>query len=255
MRHVSYEEELWFKRNKALQALKRIGGVELEVSDIISANNIDNYRNKAIIPINRNKNGIQMGYYRAGTHDIIPCMDCRINAPEINLCARITKDFLEKNNISAARHLFVRAVSGGAQAGLIVNGGLNNREKWIEKLRDNCPDIKSILLIENKREDNVLLCGEIECLWGDLTVNERMGDLDFELHPFAFAQVNTAQAVKLYDLARDYAGEYNTAADLFCGTGTLTLWLARNGNKTFGIEIVAIFVGADGNTPLLPRNT
>lgn len=238
MRHVSYEEELWFKRNKVEQTLKRVGGVELSAADIIAAEDITGYRNKAIIPIGKKDNEVIMGYYRSRSHDIVPCLDCGTNAPEINLCAEITKQFLERYSIDTARHLMVRATDGGVQAGLIVKGGLKNSGQWVEMLRENCPEIKSILVIENPREDNVLLCGDIKCLWGDLTLVERMGAFEFELHPFAFAQVNTKQAVRLYDLACEYAGESRVAADLFCGTGTLTLWMARYSERVFGAEIV-----------------
>jgi 23S rRNA (uracil1939-C5)-methyltransferase len=245
IRHISYDEEMLFKRNKVEQTLRRIGGIALNATDIIAAEDIQGYRNKAIIPIGRQGDSVNMGYYRARSHIIVPHDECAINTPEITLCARITRNFLESYGIDTARHLMVRAVNSGVQAGLIVKNGLRNSEKWVEMLRDKCPNIKSILVIENKREDNVLLSGMISSLWGSLKVVERMGALEFELHPFAFAQVNTRQAVKLYDLAREYAGEYKTAVDLFCGTGTMTLWMAKQGDSSrtplrriFGVEIV-----------------
>jgi 23S rRNA (uracil1939-C5)-methyltransferase len=235
LRHISYEEELFFKRNKVEQTLKRLGGAELSASDIIAAEDICGYRNKAIIPIGRHGGDVIMGYYRARSHDIVPHDECAINAPEINHCAETTRRFLRENDIQTARHLMVRAVSGGVQAALITKGNLKNSEKWVSLLRENCPNIKSIIVIENSREDNVLLSGTVKVLWGDLTIIERIGELEFELHPFAFAQVNTRQAEKLYDLAREYAGEYNVAADLYCGTGAIALWL---GGKIYGVEIV-----------------
>jgi len=238
MRHISYDEELVFKRNKVEQTLKRLGGIELSAMDVIAAEDIEGYRNKAIIPIGRRGDEVVMGYYRARSHDIVPHMGCAVNTPEINLCADVTRKFLERNDIDTARHLLVRATDGGVQAGLIVKSGLKNSGQWVEMLRENCREIKSILMIENPREDNVLLSGVVKTLWGDLTLVERLGGLEFELHPFAFAQVNTNQAVKLYDLAHEYVGECRVVADLFCGTGTLTLWSARGAERIFGVEIV-----------------
>ncbi|MCL1819305.1 MAG: 23S rRNA (uracil(1939)-C(5))-methyltransferase RlmD [Oscillospiraceae bacterium] len=237
LRHISYDEELRFKVNKAEQALKRIGGVELSANDIIGADSVGGYRNKAVIPIGGNE--IAMGYYRSRTHDIVPYLECKTNAPQINDCARVTREFLEKYNIRTARHLMVRATEFGVQAALVVNGGLDNSDAWVSDLRENCRDIKSILVIENPRADNVLLAGSIKTLWGELTLDERLGEFVFELHPFAFAQVNTKQAVKLYNLASEYIGDCSAAADLYCGTGTLTLWTARRAEKVFGVEIVA----------------
>lgn len=238
LRHISYEEELWFKRRKVEQTLKRVGGIDLVAENIVAAEDVKGYRNKAVTPIGRIGNEAVMGYYKARSHEIVPCSDCRINAPEINLCVNITREFVKRCDISNARHLMVRVTDSGVQAALITGGGVKHADEWVAELREGCPRIKSILVIENAREDNVLLSGEIKCLWGDMTLVERLGDFEFELHPFAFAQVNTKQAVKLYDLACEYAGTNSTVADLFCGTGTLTLWLARNAVKVYGVEIV-----------------
>lgn len=238
LRHVSYEEELWFKRNKVEQTLKRVGGVELIAENIVAAEAVDGYRNKAITPIGWNGNEVVAGYYKARSHEIVPCLNCKINAPEINVCVEITRDFVEKFEIKTVRHLMVRATDGGVQAVLITKGSLSNAAEWIAALQEGCTRIKSVLVIENMRDDNVLMSGEVKCLWGDMTLVERLEELEFELHPFTFAQVNSKQAVKLYDLAREYAGEYDVAADLYCGTGTLTLWLAKHAKKVYGVEVV-----------------
>ncbi|MCL2080594.1 MAG: 23S rRNA (uracil(1939)-C(5))-methyltransferase RlmD [Oscillospiraceae bacterium] len=238
LRHVGYGEELRFKREKVERALRKIGGVEISAADVIGAEALEGYRNKAVIPVGRLGDSVVTGYYRARSHDIVPHENCKINAPEINICAGVTREFLERYRVDTARHLMVRAVDGGVQAALVVKGGLENGCEWVEMLREKCPNIKSVLVIENPNDDNVPLRGEIECLWGELTLIGRMGAFEFELHPFAFAQVNTQQAVRLYDLAREYAGEYGSAADLFCGAGTLTLWMARGAGRVAGVESV-----------------
>lgn len=238
LRHISYEEELWFKRNKVEQTLKRVGCVNLIAENVVAAETVDGYRNKAITPLGWHAAEVVAGYYKARSHEIVPCLDCKINEPEINVCVEITRNFIEKYGIKTARHLMVRVTDGGVQAALITKGDLSNAGDWVALLHEGCPRLKSVIVIENMREDNVLMSGEIRCLWGELTLVERLGEFEFELHPFAFAQVNSKQAVRLYNLAREYAGEFDVAADLFCGTGTLTLWLAKHAKKAYGVEVV-----------------
>ncbi len=248
--HITYEEELWFKQRRIEQAFARIGGMPVTVDTMHGAPALSGYRNKSLFPVAQQDGKTFVGFFRAHSHDIIAYGNCLIADERANRVAAVLCEFMDKNEITAydpktgeglVRHLFVRATKG-VQVALIING---KHFPWgdtlADALRERVPDLAGLLTITNQRRDNVVMGqGQVKVLWGEDTVIETLGDLQFELHPFSFAQVNSAQAVRLYDIVRGYAAltKDDTFVDLFCGVGTITLWLARDCKAAFGVELV-----------------
>ena len=252
-RHMSYDEELYFKRRHAEQTLARIGGVTLTAEEILPAPR-DAYRNKALIPVAADAAGRAVtGFYRARSNTVAPFQSCPAAMPQINACAAALREWIDRNGVpiydaasgsGLIRRLFVRVTRNGASvlAMPVLNGRLPRRhvQTLIDTMRAHCPEITGILTLENKRRDNVMLGdGPVTVLWGSETQTETLGRFEFELHPLAFAQVCARQAEKLYDRAAGYAAlrSHETAADLYCGVGTLTLWLAASCERATGAEV------------------
>lgn len=247
LRHMTYAEELEFKRQKVQDCLERIGGCDVPVSVIYGADTTERYRNKVQFPIS----GSAIGFYQQRTHAVTDVEDCLLQ-PES--CARLRtalKNFMSTYNISAydertgsglLRHLYVRTNRAGESlCCLLVNGkALPHESELVSILRSSEPGLKGIVLGINEKKNNVILGESYRTLWGEDHLMDVMCGLSFRLSVPSFYQVNTPQAEKLYGLALDFAaltGE-ELAVDLYCGIGTITLCLARQAGRVIGAEIV-----------------
>lgn len=212
LRHLTYEEELEFKQNKVNEALKRIGKQNVFADQIIPSDRTERYRNKAVF----NVQGDKFGFYRPRSHDLIEIDDCLLQS-EFSL--RIAKE-IDKKGLN---HIFVRdtvcTLAGPSYSGPIPEG------------------VTGLVLCDNRRE-NSILDGEFRTLFGNPVQEEKLCGFQFRISPQAFFQVNPPQAEKLYSLAVEYAGSGNTALELYCGAGTISMCLSSNFKKVIATEIV-----------------
>ncbi len=247
-RHVSYEEELEAKWLRVEEALRRIGGAELAVPEILGCENPDGYRNKCIFPVSPQG---KLGFYRARSHQVVPATRCRLQSPPAEQIAGAVEDYLLENRIPGyeestgrglLRHVFVRVnAEGEALACLVVNGRrLPKEEDLVSRLRSACPTLAGVVLNTNTRDTNVVLGEAYRTLWGADTLEDTLCGLRFRIAIPSFYQVNRAQAERLYEKAvalAELTGE-ETVLELYCGIGTLTLALARRAKRVYGCEIV-----------------
>lgn len=246
-RHVSYAEELEAKRQHVEDALRRVGGVEVAVG-ILGASAADGYRNKAIFPISP---AGQAGFYRARSHDVIPALDCRLQASQANAAAQAVEEYLQEEGVSAydersgqglVRHIYVRTNQmGQALVCLVVNGEALPREKaLVAHIRHACPKALGVVLNTNTRDTNVVLGEAYRTLWGEDTLTDTLCGLTVCLSVPSFYQVNRAQAERLYQKAVEFAGltGRETVLELYCGAGTITMVMARHAAQVIGAEIV-----------------
>jgi len=247
-RHISYEEELEAKRMRVEDALRRIGGVDVAVTEILGSKEIDHYRNKSQFPISPQG---QAGFYRARSHQVVPALDCRLQAPQANAIAGAVEEYLRENNVPAydeasrqglLRHLYVRTnQKGQALVCLVVNGdGLPAEEDLVRCIRRAVPETVGVVLNSNKRDTNVVLGDRYRTLWGEDTLEDVLCGLAFRLSVPSFYQINRDQAERLYEKAVEFAGltGRETVLDLYCGVGTITLAMARRAARVLGAEIV-----------------
>jgi len=252
--HMSYEEELRAKEQRVTDALTRVGGLDIPTAPIIGADQQTHYRNKAIFAVGA---GPATGFYRRRSHQIIPVTNCLIQAKSANRAASALREWMSAYDIPAydettkkglIRHLFIRvgrdalgAPEKSAVCIVATAAKLPNQTELIETLRRHCPEASGILLCVNRDPGNVVLQGDFRTLWGEDTLTDTLCGLDFRLSPRSFFQINPPQAERLYEKARAYAGltGAETLLDLYCGTGTITLIMAKDAKHAIGAEIVA----------------
>ena len=250
---VSYEEQKVFKEKKLRGHLERIGGfTNLPMEPLIGMDEPYHYRNKAQFPVGRNKEGkIVTGFYAGRTHAIIENRDCALGIPENKDVLDRVIAHMEKYNIAPydeatgkglVRHIFVRYgfFTGELMVCLIINGqDLPHQRELVEKLCE-IPGMTSISLNMNKKRSNVILGDKVKTIWGEDYITDKIGDISYEISPLSFFQVNPKQTWKLYSKALEYADLHGqeTVWDLYCGIGTISLFLAQKAKKVYGVEIV-----------------
>ena len=250
---VSYEEQKVFKEKKLRGHLERIGGfTEFPMEPLIGMDDPYHYRNKAQFPVGRNKEGrIVTGFYAGRTHAIIENRDCALGIPQNKDVLDRVIAHMEKYNIAPydeatgkglVRHIFVRYgfFTGELMVCLIINGqNLPHQRELVEKLCE-IPGMTSISLNMNKKRSNVILGDKVKTIWGEDYITDKIGDISYEISPLSFFQVNPKQTWKLYSKALEYADLHGeeTVWDLYCGIGTISLFLAQKAKFVRGVEIV-----------------
>ena len=257
LQSMSYEEQLAFKNRKVKNNLMRIGGFSEELLDDIMEEPVGMeqpfyYRNKAQFPFGYDKEGnVITGFYAGRTHSIIANTDCALGVSENELILQEILSFLKEEKISAykeetceglLRHVLIRKgfQTGQLMVCLVINGNkLPKSEKLVEKLQQ-IKGMTSISISINTRRDNVIMGNDIKLLWGKERIEDTIGGLTFSISPLSFFQVNPVQTENMYEQALKYAdlkGE-ETVWDLYCGIGTISLFLARDAKQVYGVEII-----------------
>ena len=257
IQEMKYGAQLAFKEGKVRGNLERIGEVPTELLDkvmqpIVGMEEPFHYRNKAQFPIGTDKEGhIITGFYAGRTHSIIPNTDCALGVAVNQKILEIILHFMENNHISAydeekhkglVRHVLIRYgfKTDEIMVCLVMNGEkLPHAEKLVDKLC-KIPGMTSITISVNKAKTNVIMGNEIKLLWGQTYITDYIGNVKYQISPLSFYQVNPVQTEKLYGLALDYAdlNGNETVWDLYCGIGTISLFLAQKAKQVYGVEIV-----------------
>lgn len=245
--HMSYKAELRYKLERVNDAFKRIGGLELCAERIIGSETVEGYRNKSIVAVGEAENGPVAGFYRSGSHDIVPVERCLLQSDEASACARSVTGWMKRRGVRAGsggvRHVYTRRARDGAALCCVVTGRRFSpalARTLVESLRRGCPGLVGVVECLNRSESNTVLSGEFRTLWGSSALTDVLCGSEFELSPQAFYQINPPQAERLYELAVDYAlpEPGGTVLDLYCGAGTISLALARSAGQVIGAEIV-----------------
>ena len=265
LQHLCYEKQLAFKEKKVYDCLKRIGGVDMDSVEWLPIIGMQeetegpwHYRNKAQFPVRmiKGQDGVlrpAAGFYAGRTHSIIPVTDCAIQDRSMRQILESVLSWMEEQNVTAydevahtgiVRHIYIRR---GYHTGEIMVCLVINRRKienilqrtLVEKLK-KIPGVVSVSLNINTEKTNVILGKNMTYIWGKEYIEDSIGGIRYKISPQSFYQVNPVQTEKLYQTALDFAdlsGD-ETVWDLYCGIGTISLFLAQKAKQVYGVEIV-----------------
>lgn len=257
IQEMSYDRQLVFKNQKIRGNLERIGGftkdqIDTVMQPVVGMEHPFGYRNKAQFPFGTDKEGNPItGFYAGRTHDIIANTDCALGVEQNKEILEIILQYMRENKIKSydektgkglIRHALIRYgfKTKEIMVCLVVNGKkLPKAERLIEKLIQ-IEGMTSITISPNTRRDNVIMGDSYEILWGQGYITDYIGNVKYQISPLSFYQVNPVQTEKLYGLALEYAdlkGD-ETVWDLYCGIGTISLFLAQKAKQVYGVEIV-----------------
>ncbi|MBE5969199.1 MAG: 23S rRNA (uracil(1939)-C(5))-methyltransferase RlmD [Lachnospiraceae bacterium] len=262
--NLSYEAQLRFKEKKVKNNIERIGKVaDFAFKPIVGMDDGKNlrYRNKTQFPVGQDKNGrVITGFFASRTHSVIEIDDC-MASPLVNECIlRVIRDFMEENSIKpydekthsgSVRHVLIRNgfASGEINVCLVLKGDkFPQSDELVKRLKNAISssadsikwELTGLVLNINKEKTNVIMGKRCKTLWGKSYITDKIGDLSFNISPLSFYQVNPAQTIKMYEKALEYANLKGDEKvwDLYCGIGTISLFLAKKAGKVFGVEIV-----------------
>lgn len=255
LQHLSYEGELKEKRQQVQDALERIGHLHgIHVEPTLGSVSPWAYRNKMQFPVAPvGKKNIAIGCFAASTHQVIDVTSCAIQKEGNNQIADIVRQWMKTYKIPAyhedlrtgiVRHVMGRVgVHTGEMMVCLVTACdmVPHMKDLVRMLRSELPQVKSIVQNVNTRHTNVILGPKTRVIYGAPTIHDSIGSLTFNISAQSFFQVNSEQAQKLYETALKFANLQGneTVADVYCGTGTITLFLAQKAKQVYGIEIVA----------------
>ena len=249
--HIKYSAELEIKAQQVADNFSRIGKLDITPDPIIPSPSAERYRNKAQYPVGSDGKFATIGFYAPMTHRIIDCADCLLQPQEFAEITDIFRDWIRENKISIyneadnsgiVRHIYIRkaVVTGQIMVCIVANSdSLPHSADLIERL-GTVGGVSSIILNTNREKTNVVLGKECKTLWGSDFITDELCGLKFNLSPLSFYQVNHDGAEILYTKAKEYAAltGNETLVDLYCGTGTIGLTMAKEVKRLIGVEII-----------------
>lgn len=253
LQHLSYAAQLKIKTQQVKDALLRIGHLKnVEVLPILKAENPLYYRNKMQFPVALAEGKLEIGCFAAFTHKVVDVDNCFIQKEKNNKIISVVRRWMQEYHISAynedkgtgiVRHIMGRVgVHTGDVMAVIVTATYEvpHLKELTKMLREEVAGLKSLIQNINKRHTNVIMGQKDRVIYGKSTIRDTLGNLKFNISAQSFFQVNSEQAEKLYNKAIEFAGltGKETVFDVYCGTGTIALFLAKHAKAVYGIEIV-----------------
>lgn len=250
--HIDYDFQLKMKKQIVEDAIRRIGGFsDVRILDTVGMEYPFRYRNKMQFPVSENEKGeVVCGFFKERTHEVIPVGDCITGKAVCEKIIEAVKKYMkfagvepynEKEHKGCVRNIFIRSVKGGTMVSIVVNHKkIPSPELLVKLLLEADRSITGIMLNINSEKTNLVLGKEFRVLYGSDTIKDSIGEFEFEISPASFYQINTKQTEILYKAAVDFADikEEDTVFDLYCGTGTISMFMAKKAKKVIGVEIV-----------------
>ena len=268
LRHIKYEETLKMKQNAIQSLVNKTLNNKIKVEETLGMENPYFYRNKAQYPVGIDKNGNPViGVFADRTHEIIPIEKCFIQNEQGQELAKFILNFIIKNNISIynektgnglIRHIVTKIgiKTKAIMCIIVINGITIPKEKQlVEEILKFFPEVKTIVKNINTKNTNVIRGKENINIYGDGYIEDILGEYKFKISPLSFYQVNPIQAEKLYNIGIKSAeiSKKDIVFDLYCGIGTISLFMSKYAKKVYGIEIVEEAVKAAKENAILNK--
>lgn len=253
LQHMTYEAQLAFKQDQVQRTYAKHPQLRgIQVLPTFGMAPLEPYRNKAQIPVGEKDGQLITGFYRQGSHDIIPVEDFVIQLSGMDEAILAVRNILNAMGVPAyqerlhrglIRHIIVRKgyYTGEVMVILVINGHeLPGEDQIVERITQAVPGLVSLVLNQNTRDTNVILGPDNRILWGLPYYRDQILGQTYHISPQSFFQVNTRQAEHLYTLALEMAdlGEADVVLDAYCGIGTITLNIAKKARQVYGVEVV-----------------
>lgn len=251
LQHASYTEQLRLKTESVKAVIERIAKCDPElVLPCIGPEEPWRYRNKMQMPVGGTVGNVRMGFYQKGSHSIINHEQCPIqdagNDDIRKVCFDAMKElgiepYDEHREIGMIRHVVGRI---GKEEWMVIlvsrTASIPHETEMVERIVTVLPQVTSIVVNHNPKQTNVILGPTNRTIYGKDQITDYIKDLSFQLSPHSFFQVNPEQTTVLYDTALEFADlkGHETVIDAYCGTGTISLFLAHKAKNVIGIEIV-----------------
>jgi len=249
--HMDYDVQMSFKKYRIETSLKRVGLENVIVNDMVGMINPFHYRNKVEIKFRQSEKGIEAGFFRAKSHDLINLQECHIMPKRVfdlitlikNICNELNiRAYEEKSNSGTIKSAVIRESSKTKELSLLLQLGkdnFNDRDLFVSKVVAKIPEVASIAVTVTQ-DESTMSTDPIEVIFGTETILDSIGKLDFEIGYRSFFQTNAIQTEKLYQKALEYArltGK-EKIIDAYCGIGSIGLYAAHKAFKIFGIEVI-----------------
>ncbi len=250
MQAVSYAAQLEHKKDKVLQVLRRIGGFEnAEITSVTGSSPYYNYRNKAQFPVAMINGKVTAGFYAPHSHRVVESENCPLQDERTNSVVRAVCDWANDNNVSVyneetkkglLRKICVRIGKTEGVLVLVSAGKLPCSDSLTKVITAKFPFIKGIVINYNNKPTNNMYGEKDETVFGVPYIYDNIGDIKYKIHYKSFYQVNPYTTKLLYEKALEVASpdKTKTVFDLYCGGGTISLFLAKEAKSVIGIEIV-----------------
>ena len=251
--HLQYTAQLEWKRQQVYDAMKRIGKLDVKVLPTLGMENPYHYRNNSQMPFGDESGELILGFFKPGSHEIIDVETCEIQHPLITKLALTLKRIVSELKIEPydrakhkgiLRHAVIRVSFAKKELMLILvtnTHDLPHKEQLINQLTNEVPELVSVIHNVNSQKTNVVMGRKTEVLWGNSHLIDTIGHLSYAISPRSFFQVNPLQTEVLYDLVREemHPNDKGIILDLYCGAGTIGLYLAADAKRIIGVESFA----------------
>ena len=254
---IDYNSQLILKKKLVEDAMKRIGGLDVKVEDVLGMDEPICYRNKSQYPVRMVDGEIQVGFYKQRTHDVVDIDKCLVQHPLVNKVMKSLKKHLNSTDIKIyneekhrgiLRHIVTRISFKTKDMMLIFVTNTKEEQEVLralsQKLKEEFPEIKSFIQNINTSKGNRVMGYDNITLLGDDKITDYIGELSFEISPLSFLQVNPSQTEVLYNKALEYAdiSKDDDVFDIYCGIGTISLFLAKDAKKVVGVELIDVAI-------------
>ena len=249
--HMTYQKTLEIKRQAVEQVFKRIGHIDVSVPPVLGMAEPFHYRNKTVTPVGGSVTQPQFGFFSPRSHRLVPINDCLIAKKQSIQIAETVMEWMKKCRVAPydelsgqglVRHIMSRVAKDGRCMAVIIaaNDKLPHADLLCDLLKAKVQGLVSVCHIVNNQRGNAILSDNYRVLWGQDRLSDDLCGFHFALSPLSFFQINPIQTEVLYQTALDFAAlaPTETAADLYCGAGTISLLLAKKAKQVIGVEIV-----------------
>lgn len=250
---LDYKKQLEYKEDLVRNNLMRIGNIENPpVKETIGMDHPYRYRNNVQVPVGMSQGYPLIGYFKKGSNYIVDTDACIIQDEIVDRAIGVLREFMmeygvqgynSKNKRGMIRHLVVRTSEKTKDTMIVVvtnSHKLPNKETMVNMFTEAIPEVKSIVNNVNTEASNMVFGDRSEVLYGEGFIIDTIGDLDFRISPESFFQINSVQTEKLYGKVKEYLdlrGD-ETLIDLYCGIGTIGMYLADSCERVLGIEMM-----------------